>query len=79
MIATSLLYCPLPLLLTIQLDFTWQDIETDVLVDHHGHGARDGVQVVDVVGVSVNGVCERLRLKYHVDEVNVVTLVNLKL
>ena len=43
-------------------DFTWEDVEADVSVDHHGHGVRESVQVVDVEGVSVNSVGESLRL-----------------
>ena len=43
-------------------DFTWEDVEADVSVDHHGHGVRERVQVVHVEGVSVNSVGESLRL-----------------
>ena len=44
------------------LDFTWEDVEADVSVDHHGHGVRESVQVVHVEGVSVNSVGESLWL-----------------
>ena len=43
-------------------DFTWEDVEADVSVDHHGHGVRESVQVVHVEGVSVNSVGESLWL-----------------
>ena len=62
-IFTFMVFTPNSILLKADdLDLTWQDVEADVSVDHHGHGVRERVQVVHVEGVSVNSVGESLWL-----------------